>query len=180
METSKLIDIAIESGADNAAVLDVDKVSFYPDFRLICKSNACGNYGHCHMCPPEVGDISDLIAQTKKYSRMLVFQSLIKMEDTFDYNEQERASMIHNLRALDIRNALREFDAECIGLGPGACPLCKKCSARMNLPCVFPEKALASIESYGIDVNQIAKLSGLDASTKPGHINFFGIILCNL
>lgn len=180
METERLIEIALESGVQHAAVVNVDKITFNQDYRLICKSNACGNYGHCHMCPPEVGGISELIRQAKKYSRMVVFQSIIEMNNTFDYNEQEEASKIHNLRALAIRNALKEFDAECIGLGPGACPLCKKCSARMNLPCVFPEKALASIESYGIDVNEISKLSGIDASTTPGQIKFFGIILCNL
>ena len=41
-----------------------------------------------------------------------------------------------------------------LALGAGACTVCKSC-AYPDSPCRFPQKAVSSMESYGILVNQV-------------------------
>ena len=50
-------------GAEAAAFLPVGEIPFDLSFREMCRSNACGMYGQCWMCPPDVGEAPDLIAR---------------------------------------------------------------------------------------------------------------------
>ena len=53
-------------------------------FRAQCASNACGVYGKCWMCPPDVGEIEPLMAEIRKYKQTLWYQSIAQLEDSFD------------------------------------------------------------------------------------------------
>ena len=46
-----MVKLAMSCGAAHAAALPVEKVVLNAVFRDICRSNACGNYGMCYMCP---------------------------------------------------------------------------------------------------------------------------------
>ena len=66
MNEQKLIDLALSLGAYQAAVIPVSRIHFDKSFRSLCESNACGNFGMCWMCPPDVGDIVKLIEDLSK------------------------------------------------------------------------------------------------------------------
>ena len=52
---NQLVEEAETMGAFKAGVIPVSAVSFDRSFRDICKTNACGKYGRCWMCPPTSG-----------------------------------------------------------------------------------------------------------------------------
>ena len=52
------------------------------------------------------------------------------------------------------REELQKLYPHMLALGAGACTVCKSC-AYPDEPCRFPEKAISSMESYGILVNQV-------------------------
>ncbi len=64
-------------------------------------------------------------------------------------------------------------------LGAGACNLCKTCGAIDNIPCRFPNKAIASLESYGIQVSTLAEKSGMKYINGQNTVTYFGAILCD-
>ena len=65
---------ALEAGASAVGVTPVSEITFDTAFRDMCAANSCGKYGKCYMCPPDVGDINDLINEAKSYKDAFVFQ----------------------------------------------------------------------------------------------------------
>ena len=67
METHKIFDCitgkALQMGAANASVISTDLIALDASFRDMCASNACGLYGKCWMCPPDAGDIHELMKE---------------------------------------------------------------------------------------------------------------------
>ena len=62
MEKLKLLsDKAIALGAYKASVIPVSEIKTDVAFRDMCKANMCGKYGRCYTCPPDVGEIEELI-----------------------------------------------------------------------------------------------------------------------
>ena len=45
------------------AQIETREILFSPSFRAACEQNACGFSGACWMCPPDVGEIDQLIAR---------------------------------------------------------------------------------------------------------------------
>ena len=84
MQPQELTARIVEMGAYKAALLDVSLIHFDRKFRELCESNACGNYGACWTCPPDAGDIDTLIARAKTYQKALVYQTVGRLEDSFD------------------------------------------------------------------------------------------------
>lgn len=172
-----LTDIAIKSGADNAAVISVEDIPFRREFREACERNLCGKYGKCWMCPPDVGDIGKMITNAKTYKYALVFQSIGWLEDSFDIEGMEAAAKKHNYLTQTLAVELEPMLANFLKLGAGACGICECCTKVDNKPCRYPEKAIASLESYGIAVSELAELSGMKYINGQNTVTFFGGLL---
>lgn len=82
--------------AFKAAIIPSCELSFDLAFRKMCESNACGNYGQCWMCPPDAGDSSELIAEAKTFNHILVYQTIGKLEDSYDFEGMMEAADKHN------------------------------------------------------------------------------------
>ena len=67
---------ALDLGVYRAEVVKVEDISLDAAFRAMCESNACGNYGRNYTCPPDAGDIHDLMKEIKNYSYALVCTAL--------------------------------------------------------------------------------------------------------
>ena len=178
MENASLIDLAVQCGADKAAVIDVSQVILSEQFREICKSNGCGNYGRCWMCPPDVGDIFELMDKVRSYDKALVFQTIRPLEDSFDFEGMTAASADH----AKVSEALRDKTAKLLGpdawtLSCGGCRICETCAKRDGLPCRFPDRALASLESCGIDVYNTVAPTDLRYINGPDTVTYFGMVL---
>ncbi|MFI3169692.1 MAG: DUF2284 domain-containing protein [Faecalibacterium sp.] len=165
-------------GAAHAGIVNVADIHFDPAFRELCVSNACGNYGKCWMCPPDAGDIHELIARAKTFDKALVYQTIGTLEDSYDFEGMMEAADVHNQLA---RKALAEFSAlpfqKHLHLGAGGCHQCPVCAKRTNEPCRFPEKAMASLETYGVAVSELAVQAKMNYINGQDTVTYFSAFL---
>ena len=165
-------------GASHTALFDVKSISFDRSFRSLCTSNACGNYGKCWTCPPDAGDIDYLIHRAKGYHHALVYQSISSLEDSFDYEGMQAAAIKHNILCRSVTKwAKTQPFRTMLSLGAGGCHVCTVCAKRTNAPCRHPEETLSSLETYGIDVSQLAQETGLRYVNGQNTVTFFGVVL---
>ena len=176
---NELIAMALAHGAKNAAVIDVAAIPFKRDFRKACEINACGMYGRCWTCPPDVGDIDELIliASAKQYA--LVYQTIGELEDSYDFEGMQAAGAIHSNIAHSLRDDLIDKLPGLLPLGAGGCHLCDICTKMTNEPCRFPARAMASVESYGIAVSELAQLCGMKYINGENTVTYFCAFLFN-
>ena len=174
----RLEETALGLGATKAAVIPACRVETDASFRDLCKANVCGNYGRSWMCPPHVGEIGELMAQLGKYDSVLVFQTISALEDSYDFEGMMDAAEKHNR----LMSAVREkTDAMPLGrtlhLGAGGCRMCKVCAKKTGEPCRNPDRAVASLETYGVNVSTLAKTAGMKSINGQNTVTYFGAVL---
>ena len=177
MTEQELIRLVLESGAAKAAVIPQKQIVLSAAFRDICAGNACGKYGRCWMCPPDIGDIELLMAQVRRWKHGLLYQTIAQIEDSFDIEGMSEGSRRHGDVSIAVENALAPVLGGHLHLSCGGCHLCERCARLDDLPCRFPEQALPSMEGYGIDVYNTAKPTDLKYINGQNTVTFFGIVL---
>lgn len=171
----ELCDRIISLGAFKAAAIDVANIPFDRSFRSLCEKNACGNYGKNWMCPPDAGDIDTLIAKAKTFEHALVFQTVGMLEDSYDFDGMMEAGRRMNRLARSIADEFSQLPfSKTLLLGAGGCRVCEVCAKRTGEPCRFPDKAMASLETYGIAVLQLAQLCGMKYINGQNTVTYFG------
>lgn len=177
MKKDSIEQLAISCGAKNAGWVDIHKdVVFSAMFRDLCAANSCGQYGMCHMCPPDIGDIHELIRLAQQYDRGLLYQTVGTLEDSFDIEGMLEAGKQHNACASRIRDELAG-ERGLLHLSSGGCRMCERCTKRDGKPCVYPELALSSLEAYGVDVYNTARNAGLKYHHGANTVTYFGMVL---
>lgn len=178
VDEKKLFDAANARGADNAATAKVSDIPFRKEFRAACEANACGKYGKSHTCPPDVGSIDELIEEAKGYEHAFVFQTIGVLEDSFDIEGMEEAGKKHKNVTLSLRDDIADMlDGDFLALGAGSCEVCSECTKPEDKPCRFPDKAMASLEAYGIAVSELAASCGLKYINGANTVTYFGAFL---
>lgn len=175
---NQIIDIIKSWGAFKASIINVNQISFDKDFRKMCESNSCGMYGKCWTCPPYVGDIDELILKAQNYKYALIYQTVDTLEDSYDFEGMQKAGQKMNNLTQKIQNS-KFFKDPCLYLGAGGCRICKVCSKQLEQPCRFPEKALSSLEAYGINVSLLAKQANMNYINGVNTVTYFGAVLFN-
>ncbi len=104
MDHKAMAEQAVEMGAFKAAVIGIESFTFDPVFREMCRANLCGNYGLCWTCPPDVGDISQLIAEARTYNWGLVYQTVNKLEAKSQYRSSRSGSRQSQTRNRPLSN----------------------------------------------------------------------------
>ena len=178
VDYNELARIAVENGAAKATVIPVERIVLSAAFRDICKSNGCGNYGRCWMCPPVVGQIDVLMDQVRGYSHGVLYQTIAQIEDSFDLEGMSAGSARHAALSRKIRDALKPvLGKDAMYLTCGGCHGCETCAKKDGLPCRNPASAMASMESCGIDVYNTTKGTGLSYTNGQNTVTYFGIAL---
>lgn len=172
----RLIQAALNCGATKAAIIPVEKIVMSADFYKICEGNSCGNFGQCWMCPPYLGDIEELMAKVKTYSHGLLYQTISEIEDSFDIEGMFEAGKRHSELSQKMEQS-GEMPEKRLHLSCGGCRLCERCARRDDQPCRYPDKALGSMEGYGIDVYRTTKETELKYINGPDTVTYFGIVL---
>lgn len=176
--TQRLIGQVLAQGADKAAVIDVSQIELEADFRRLCEANTCGKYGRCWMCPPDAGDIEDLMKKIRTYDKALVYQTIGLLEDSYDIEGMAEAAAKHNILSQKLKNLLaQENFAKELHLGAGGCHLCPVCARVENLPCRHPEDAVSSLEAHGINVSKLAAVCGMKYINGQNTVTYFGAVL---
>jgi predicted metal-binding protein len=177
-ERASLVRTALEAGAAYSAVINMIDIPFEESLRQLCEMNTCGKYNACHTCPPAVGDVKILIQKLKRYRFGLIVQSVYQLEDSFDYEGMMQAAVIHR-KTFD--EALSRVKAEfpervILPLNAGSCNICENCTYPDGQPCRYPDRALPSIESYGINVNPMLENAGLHYNNGKNTVSYVGMI----
>ncbi len=174
----RMAEIALSLGAFRAAVIPVSDVETDASFRDMCAANVCGNYGRNWMCPPDAGDIPDLMAALKSYSYVLVYQTVTELEDSYDFEGMMDAGVAHNKLMIALRDKLNaENLPRVLHLGAGGCRMCEVCAKRTNEPCRHPDLAVASLETYGVNVSKLAPAAGMKYINGQDTVTYFGAVL---
>ncbi|MHC1787769.1 MAG: DUF2284 domain-containing protein [Christensenellales bacterium] len=173
----RLIGEALACGARKAAVIPGDRIVLSPTFRDLCAANSCGNFGRFWVCPPDVGDIETLMAQVRAWPRALLYQTVAKLQDSFDFEGMMAAGRAHQALSQRLGERLRpRLPGGFLHLTCGGCHLCEACTKGEGLPCRYPYRALSSLEAYGIDVYGTAKGTDLQYINGPDTVTYFGLL----
>ena len=179
----RLTTVVKEMGAKNAAVIPADMIELDASFRDSCAANYCGVYGKCWMCPPDVGDIHKLMDDVRTYDYVLVYQTIGELEDSYDVEGMHEAGTAHNKIAHRLKaefTSAAGCDIESLHLGAGGCRVCAVCAKCTNEPCRFPDKAMSSLEAYGINVYKMAEASGMKYINGVNTVTYFGAVFFRL
>ena len=179
IDLTPLAQKAEELGAAASAVIHTADIEFVPDFRAACEANTCGNYDKNWMCPPAVGPFEALKERVLQLSEGVIFQTVYPLEDSFDFEGMQQAGTVHEkvFRALfeHIESTLNL--SEFLPLSVGTCKHCKECRCLVGKPCPYPDKAVASLEAYCIDVNALLTQCGIPYNNGPNTVSYVGMFL---
>lgn len=178
MEYDQLIQEVLSCGASKAAVIQQSQIVLSTHFRDICASNQCGGYGRCWMCPPDIGEIEPLMAQVRTYPYGILYQSIAFIEDSFDIEGMFEASTAHAQTSQRIQQVVKSLlKSKFLHLSCGGCHLCETCAKREDMPCRQPDRALPSLEGYGVDVYNTTKDTELKYINGQNTVTYFGMVL---
>lgn len=159
--------------------IEMPDIETAAELRSACEQNFCGQYGKNWMCPPAVGKIDDLIAALSDYDGGVLIQTVHRITDSFDVEGMSDAAKGHDSVLAKIRLGLKGNSEKrnILLLGAGPCTSCEECACEREEECPFPEKALASVESYGIDVNRSLTNCGLQYNNGANTVSYVGLVL---
>lgn len=176
MDTEKVVAIAKEAGFTHVGELNCDTIHLLPEVRKMCADNTCGMYGRCWSCPPGCGTLEECESEVRNYKEGILVQTVGELEDSMDFEAMMDTERIHKEHFTEARNRLQEMFPQMLALGSGACNVCKTC-AYPDTPCRFPDKAISSMEAYGILVNQVCTDNHMKYYYGPGTIAYTSCFL---
>lgn len=191
-----LVAETLELGATRAKVIEVAKIKFSVQLRKMCAQNTCGKYGSNWMCPPAVGPVEELKARAQEYRYGLLFQIVCQLEDSYDVEGMAAGKKRHDILLSKVLARLREEPGirKPLPLGAGSCDICPKCTylesvgtsadipekaARGFQACRYPDKAVSSVEAYGIDVLHLVSTNDIPYNNGAATVSYVGLILFN-
>jgi predicted metal-binding protein len=171
--------ILAELGITRYGVMPVSEVVFSEAFRAACESNQCGKHGTNWSCPPGVGEPAALIERAREFQSGLVIQTVWPIEDIFDMDGMLAGGVKHNaLFRVAMERLIPLLEGQpALALSAGACSVCDACTYPSGQPCRQPERAMASLESYGIDVARLIESAGLKYHNGANTVSYVGLLL---
>ena len=173
-----VVSLALACGFDRAEEISADQIVLDRVFRDLCASNACGMYGKCWMCPPDIGDIDELMEDVRRYPGGVLYQSVSLLEDSFDFEGMQAGGQAHSERSQALDKALREAGyTGFLHLSKGGCGVCSRCAKAEGKPCRCEEKAMSSLEAYGVNVSATVKNTSMKYINGVNTVTYFGLVL---
>ncbi len=169
--------------------VDVSDIEFDPYVQMKCQN--CINYGSSYRCPPYTPRYHQARHIVERFSNHYL---VLMREDRFQWIETQRARhpdysykrlvnlasrnwdvtsyWKHHRLMLSIRRFLQQAsDGGFVVLGPGGgCRLCRVCAVHQGEPCRRPTEAMASPESWGIDVYGTLIENGIEIEIPPRRV----------
>jgi predicted metal-binding protein len=167
---------AQEIGFSHAALLDCATLEPKTAVRDMCAANTCHLYNASWMCPPGCGSLEANIAAIAPYKMGILVQTTGNLEDDFDYETMMETGELQKSNFVRFRDILKESFPGMLALSSGGCSLCEKCTYPDN-PCRFPQKALSSMEAYGLLVSDVCLKNGLAYYYGPKTLTYTGCYL---
>jgi len=175
----ELTRLALDAGATHAAVLATEDVRLYREVRRLCEQNACGRYGRNWQCPPHVGPLEETAARFRAFSHGLLVQTVGDLEDSYDVEGMGRIQTEHQRRVRRIAASIHDDPAidTTLALGAGPCDVCETGSILEEAPCPIPDRAMPSVEAFGMNVKEVVESCGLQYMGGANTVSYVGLIL---
>jgi len=180
--------IALDMGAEDAEIIDADKIVIEDRIVLKCRLG-CSNYGKTLMCPPYTPSAEEFrrIAREYSYALFMKFKSKAEADaKTAKYLSKsvndpalppDMKEKVHNFWAawkedkqimlsavIDLEKAaLNKGYPLAVGLVSGTCYLCEKCNVEKKV-CAHPTRARYSEDAVGVNVKATAKNAGISVT----------------
>lgn len=124
-------------------------------FLRMCQ-NGCKNFNNKYSCPPFSPSFEKVTVGCKN---MLVIMLKMDTSQADKYNEYHRLRIGNAILKSRIEKIMRNLETRTGGkyIGTGSCGLCRPCQKKLNKPCKYPDRMRYSLESLGVDCNNLAK-----------------------
>ena len=171
-----ILDLARRCGFTHVGQLNMGALEFLPAVRDMCSADRCHKYGKSWTCPPGCGTLEEVAARASTYSRGVLLQTTVRLEDDFDIEAMQQGEADQKKAFAAFVEQLRQEYPACLPMATGGCTLCPQCTYP-DAPCRFPEKAIPSMESYGLLVSKVCEKSGLPYYYGPQTLTYTGCVL---
>ena len=173
--TEKWIALAKELGFSDAAALDMATLRPMAAVRDMCAEGRCRAYGKSWTCPPACGTLEECAARMAGYRYGVLVQTVGRLDRAIDTRGYARTEERHKGLFEAFAEAVRREYPEALCLSAGTCRICSPCA--YPEPCRFPERALSSMEAYGLFVTQVCKDNGIPYYHGEKTIAYFACVL---
>lgn len=176
VNVEELLSLAKALGFSHAGEMNVGGLRFLPEVRAMCAADLCRSYGKCWTCPPFCGTLEEAEEKASRYRCGILLQSTGEMEDDFDVECMMETERLQKERFYAFVERVRESHPDCLPMSAGACTVCSVCTCP-DSPCRFPDRAIPSMEAYGLVVSEVCSASGLPYYYGPKTITYTSCIL---
>ena len=98
-----------------------------------------------------------------------------------DFEGMQEGGREQSRRSRLLDEALRSEGYEgYLHLSKGGCGACSPCAKVKGEPCRFPDRALSSLEAYGINVSATVKSTSMKYINGVNTVTYFGVVLFSL
>lgn len=146
-------------GFDVAVAMNPKTLVARKDIRAMRAEDKCGAYHKNWTCPPAIGTTEQCQQKMRQYKRGILLQSVGQMNKSIDSKCYRETEQRHLQNFLAFAEAIRQEYPNALCLSAGGCRVCKQCA--YPEPCRFPEKAVSSMEGYGLFVTQVCRDAGV-------------------
>ena len=172
-----LVQLAIEHGFSPAAEFDPKVLEARQDVRAMCEEDKCHAYAKNWTCPPFCGTVEECQEKMHSYNKAVLLQTEGKLTKVIDWLGYIEFGKKHNDLLYSFADTARELYPGCLILGGGGCRMCTKCAHPK--PCRHPDKAISSMEGYGLLVSRVCEAAGLPYYYGEKTITYCACILYN-
>ncbi len=166
---------AAEVGFTCAIPLDPSLLQAQDHVRSMCEADKCRAYGKNWTCPPHCGTLAACEAGMHQFRYGILLQTVGQLSKDIDSRGYREAEQRHLDAFSRFCGAIRREYPDALCLGTGGCRICKVCA--YPAPCRFPEKAVSSMEAYGLFVTQVCQDCGASYYHGPRTITYTACVL---
>ena len=171
-----LVREALAYGFSHAGPLDASTLNPRDEVREMCAADLCRSYGRNWVCPPACGTLAESRRVIARFRHGLIVQTTAQLEDPFDYETMMAAGQDQQRRLSGFRDTLVPDYPGLVALGNGACTICPRCTYP-KAPCRHPDRAVTSMEAFGLVVSDVCTDNNLGYYYGPNTITYTGCYL---
>ncbi|MDO4521772.1 MAG: DUF2284 domain-containing protein [Eubacteriales bacterium] len=160
IDLEKIMELAKKQGFSEVGALDCATIELLPEVRSMCEQNTCHRFGNCWSCPPGCGTLEECEEKLRGFRRGILVQTVGELEDELDGEAMMETEAKHKKNFYAFAETLRKQYPGMLAVGAGSCNICKECTYPEE-PCRFPDKAVVSMEAYGMLVTQVCQANGI-------------------
>jgi len=178
MQIEEALQIARDAGFEVVAPLDPQKFKFLTEVREMCAVNTCKQYGTKWSCPPACGTLEECAEQLLRYSEGVLFQTICRMDDEFDFDVMSETFQKMNASTAKLLDALIALGEDFRPFGNDGCHNCVECTYP-DAPCRYPDRAFPSMEACGLMVADVCAQNNVPYYYGANTVAFTGGFLFN-